>query len=88
MKVVGNLHCNDGEVLTRWALAGNGLAWRSAWEVSEEIKKGRLVSVLDEYSSMGNNIYAVYPERRFLPAKVRLFIDFLKDTFGDPPYWE
>lgn len=88
VKVAGNLHCNDGEVLTRWALAGHGLAWRSAWEVSEEIKKGRLVSVLDEYSSMGNNIYAVYPERRFLPAKVRLFIDFLKDTFGDPPYWE
>lgn len=88
VKVAGNLHCNDGEVLTRWALAGHGLAWRSAWEVSEEIKKGRLVSVLDEFASPGNNIYAVYPERQFLPAKVRLFIDFLKKTFGDPPYWE
>ena len=88
VKVAGNLHCNDGEVLTRWALAGHGLAWRSAWEVSEEIKKGRLISVLDEFASPGNNIYAVYPERQFLPAKVRLFIDFLKKTFGDPPYWE
>jgi DNA-binding transcriptional LysR family regulator len=88
VKVAGNLHCNDGEVLTRWALAGHGLAWRSAWEVSEEIKKGRLISVLDEFASPGNNIYAVYAERQFLPAKVRLFIDFLKQTFGDPPYWE
>jgi DNA-binding transcriptional LysR family regulator len=88
MKVAGNLQCNDGEVLTRWSLAGEGLAWRSAWEVSEEIKRGRLASVLDEYSVPGNNIYAVYPERRLLPAKVKLFIEFLRRTFGDPPYWE
>jgi DNA-binding transcriptional LysR family regulator len=88
VKVNGNLQCNDGEVLTRWAIAGEGLALRSAWEVSEEIKRGRLVSVLDEYAVPGNNIYAVFPERRLLPAKVRFFIEHLKKTFGDPPYWE
>jgi DNA-binding transcriptional LysR family regulator len=88
VKVSGRMHCNDGEVLTRWALAGYGLAWRSAWEVSEEIEKGRLVEVLPKFAALGNDIYAVYPDRKFLPAKVRLFIDFLKSTFGDPPYWE
>ena len=88
MKVSGNLQCNDGEVLTRWAIAGEGLAWRSAWEVSEEVKRGRLVTVLDGFASPGNNVYAVYPERRLLAAKVKLFIEFLKKTFGDPPYWE
>ena len=87
-KVAGNLQCNDGEVLTRWAISGEGLAWRSAWEVSEEVKRGRLVTVLDEYAFPGNNIYAVYPERRLLPAKVKFFIEFMKKTFGDPPYWE
>ena len=87
-KVNGNLQCNDGEVLTRWALAGEGLAWRSAWEVSEEVKRGRLVTVLDEFAVPGNNIYAVYPERRLLPAKVKLFIEYLRKTFGDPPGWE
>jgi len=87
-KVGGNLQCNDGEVLTRWAISGEGLAWRSAWEVSEEVKRGRLVTVLDEYAFPGNNIYAVDPERRLLPAKVKFFIEFLKKTFGDPPYWE
>ena len=40
VKVGGNLQCNDGEVLTRWAIAGEGLALRSAWEVSEEVKRG------------------------------------------------
>jgi DNA-binding transcriptional LysR family regulator len=88
MKVSGNLTCNDGEVLTRWAIAGEGLAWRSAWEVSEEVKRGRLVTVLDDYAFPGNNIYAVYPERRLLAAKVKFFIEFLRKTFGDPPYWE
>ena len=88
MKVSGNLQCNDGEVLTRWAIAGEGLAWRSAWEVSEEVKRGRLVTVLDDFAFPGNNIYAVYPERRLLPAKVKFFIEFLRKTFGDPPYWE
>lgn len=88
VKVAGNLQCNDGEVLTRWALAGEGLALRSAWEVNEEVKRGRLVTVLDEFAAPGNNIYAVFPERRLLPAKVRFFIDHLKQSFGDPPYWE
>jgi len=88
VKVGGNLQCNDGEVLTRWAIAGEGLAWRSAWEVSEEVKRGRLITVLDEFAFPGNNIYAVYPERRLLPAKVKFFIEYLRKTFGDPPYWE
>lgn len=88
VKVAGSLHCNDGEVLTQWALAGQGLAWRSAWEVSEEIERGRLVEVLPKFAAPGNDIFAVYADRKFLPAKVRLFIDFLKTQFGDPPYWE
>ena len=88
VKVSGNLQCNDGEVLTRWALAGQGLAWRSAWEVSEEIDRGRLIEVLPKFAAPGNDIFAVYPDRKFLPAKVRVFIDFMKKTFGDPPYWE
>jgi DNA-binding transcriptional LysR family regulator len=56
--------------------------------VSEEVKRGRLVTVLDEFAFPGNNIYAVYPERRLLPAKVKFFIEFLRRIFGDPPYWE
>jgi DNA-binding transcriptional LysR family regulator len=88
VKVSGNMHCNDGGVLTKWAMAGEGLAWRSAWEVADEIALGRLIEVLSKYSAPGNDIYAVYPDRKFLPAKVRLFIDYMKQTFGDPPYWE
>lgn len=88
VKVSGNLQCNDGGVLTQWAIAGHGLAWRSAWEVSDDIAQEKLVEVLPKFSAPGNDIYAVYSDRKFLPAKVRLFIEFMRNAFGDPPYWE
>jgi len=86
-KVSGNLECNDGAVLHEWVLAGKGLAWRSMWEVGEDLKAGRLLSVLDDYAASPVGIYAVFPQRRHLPLRVRLFIDQLKSAFGDPQYW-
>lgn len=86
-KVAGSFECNDGAVLHEWALAGAGLAWRSLWEVGEDLAGGRLVSVLDEYAAPPMGIYAVFPQRRHLPLRVRVFIDALKATYGDPAYW-
>jgi DNA-binding transcriptional LysR family regulator len=87
-KVSGSFECNDGAVLHAWALAGKGLAWRSMWEVGDDLRSGRLVSLLDDYATAPVGIYAVFPQRRHLPLRVRLFIDQLKTTFGDPHYWE
>jgi len=87
IKVGGRLECNDGAVLHDWALAGRGLAWRSWWEVGEDLSAGRLVSVLDEYAAPPLGIYAVFPQRRQLPLRVRLFIDLLKSTYGQADYW-
>ena len=70
-----------------WALAGRGLAWRSMWEVGEELAGGRLVSVLDAFAAPANAIYAVFPQRRHLPLRVRAFIDRLKNTYSNPAYW-
>lgn len=87
LKVNGCFECNDGAVLHEWALAGMGLAWRSWWEVGDDITAGRLVSVLDEFRAPPTGIYAVFPQRRHLPLRVRLFIDHLKNTYGNPAYW-
>ena len=87
IKVAGRFECNDGAVLHDWALAGRGLAWRSWWEVGEDLRAGRLVSVLDEYAAPPLGIYAVFPQRRQLPLRVRLFIDLLKSTYGQAEYW-
>ena len=87
LKVAGNMVCNDGEVLHDWALAGKGLAWRSMWEVGPEIRAGRLVTVLDEYAAPGNDIHAVFAQRRHLPLRIRAFVDFLRHTYNQPEYW-
>lgn len=88
IKVGGNFECNDGAVLHEWALAGRGLAWRSLWEVGQDLKEGTLTSVLDAWQAPPMGIYAVFPQRRHLPLRVRLFIDLLKDTYSRPSYWE
>lgn len=87
-KVGGSFECNDGAVLHEWALAGKGLAWRSLWEVGQDLKEGRLTSVLDAWQAPPMGIYAVFPQRRHLPLRVRLFVDLLKDTYGRASYWE
>ncbi len=87
IRVSGTMECSDGAVLHEWCLEGHGLAWRSWWEVGEDIAAGRLASVLDTYAAPPIGIHAVFPQRRHLPLRVRLFLDYLKHTYGQPGYW-
>jgi DNA-binding transcriptional LysR family regulator len=84
----GPMDCSDGQVLHNWCLAGYGIAWRSTWEVEEEIAEGRLVAVLEEFSAPPNGIYAVFPQRKHLPLRVRLWVDFLKHHYSQPSFWQ
>jgi len=81
----GPLACNDGAVLHDWAIAGLGLAWRSIWEVGDDLDQGRLVSVLDPFVAPPTRVYCVFPARKHLALRVRLFVDFIKARFGSPP---
>lgn len=83
----GRFDCSDGQALHAWCCEGHGIAWRSIWEVAQEVASGALVSVLDAYAAPPNGIFAVFPQRKHLPLRVRLWIDFLKHTYGDPDYW-
>jgi DNA-binding transcriptional LysR family regulator len=83
----GRLDCSDGQVLHDWCLQGLGIAWRSTWEVESDISAGTLVSLLDEFAAPPNGIYAVFPQRKHLPLRVRLWIDFLKLTYQQADYW-
>jgi len=87
IKIAGNMSCNDGAVLHDWVLAGKGLAWRSMWEVGGDIEAGRLRTVLGEHAAPGNDIYAVFAQRRHLPLRIRAFVDFLRHTYAQPDYW-
>lgn len=82
------LSCSDGEVLFDWCLHGYGIAWRSTWEVQEKIASGQLVPVLEEFAAPPNGVYAVFPQRKHLPLRVRLWVDHLKLTYSRPHYWQ
>jgi DNA-binding transcriptional LysR family regulator len=85
-KPAGPLDCSDGQVLHDWCLQGYGIAWRSTWEVEQEIAEGRLVEVLSGFAAPPNGIYAVFPQRKHLPLRVRLWIDFLKHHYAQPHF--
>lgn len=87
LKPGGPLDCSDGQVLHDWCLAGHGLAWRSTWEVETEIAQGLLVAVLEAFAAPPNGIYAVFPQRKHLPLRVRLWIDYLKQQYSQPDFW-
>ena len=83
----GPLDCSDGQVLHEWCLAGYGIAWRSTWEVESDITAGRLETVLDDFAAPPNGIYALFPQRKHLALRVRLWIDFLKHHYGQTDFW-
>jgi len=87
IKVRGNLSTNDGEAGVLWALAGFGILMRSQWDITGYLKQGQLLTVLPEWSLPGADIFAVYPERAHLSAKVSVFIDFLIAWFGKEAAW-
>lgn len=89
VRVAGRFACDNWEVLRDWAVAGLGVALKSTWDVWRELENGSLVPLLAGYT-FGSDvaIYAVYPHRRYLPAKTRVFIDFLAESLGPEPYWD
>ena len=87
LKPTGPLDCTDGQVLHDWCLAGHGIAWRSTWEVEAEIDAGLLVPLLDAFAAPPNGVYAVFPQRKHLPLRVRLWLDFLKQQYALPEFW-
>ncbi len=88
VRPVGPLDCSDGQVLHEWCLAGFGIAWRSSWEVEAEVAAGLLVPVLEQFAGPPNGIFAVFPQRKHLPLRVRLWIDFLKHHYAQPGFWK
>ncbi|WP_046786270.1 LysR family transcriptional regulator [Pseudomonas putida] len=87
MRVSGTLACNDGELLFAWMRQGLGIGWRSTWEIQSELDSGELITVLDEWALPDYDIQAVYPQQKFLSAKVRYFIEYLRSIYQQPGYW-
>lgn len=85
----GAIRIDNGESVRDSCVNGVGLTICSIWCAHEELKAGNLVQVLKDYPLASDTaIWAVYPSSRLLAPKVRAFIDFFVNHYGDQPYWE
>ncbi len=80
--VQGRHECDDGEVLTDWALAGEGVALKPLFEVAEHLRDGRLVQVAAETPPVTVQLGCLYAHRRYQDPKTRLFLDYIADHIG------
>lgn len=79
--VSGPIEVNSPQATLRAARAGLGVAMVPDFIAKPYIQSGELVTLFDDYIARDRGIYAVYPHRRYLPAKVRSFVDFLSNWF-------
>ena len=88
VRVSGNLHSNNGDFVAEVAARGAGIVFEPAFIVGPEVRAGRLVPLLQDFEPEPLPIYAVYPSRKHLSAKVRIFVDFLARSFAESKDWE
>ncbi|PRY22229.1 LysR family transcriptional regulator [Aliiruegeria haliotis] len=84
LEVAGRYDADDGDVLTRWAEEGWGIANKPRFDVAEALANGSLVEVLPDTPPVSATLGCLYPHRRLQDPKIRLFLDFavmrLKET--------
>ena len=89
IRVSGSYQVNNSEALRDAVMQGSGVSRIPTFIVGPDIAKGDLVRLLDDYVMPSQDIYAVWPERRHLPTKVRVFIDYLTERIGGAqPIWD
>ena len=89
IKVKGNYRVNNSASLKQALIAGMGVARLPTFIAGNSLKKGDLVALFKDYTMPYKSLYAVYPERQYLPTKVRAFLDFLIEHLGaDVPFWD
>lgn len=80
--VSGRYECDDGDVLTDWALSGQGIALKPVFEVVEDLRAGRLVVVAAATPPVPVQLACLYMHRRHQDPKTRLFMDFMVVRIG------
>ena len=89
VQTAGNFQVNNSEALLEALIGGAGISRLPTFVAGRHIASGKLVRLLKQYQMPLQTIYAVFPERRHLPIKVRVFVEFLVERFRqDRPYWD
>jgi len=89
IKSNGNFRTDHGEAVRDASVNGLGITVSSVWSIHQHLKRGELVQILSDFPLVSDTaIWAVYPSSRLLAPKVRAFIDYFVEYYGDPPYWD
>lgn len=88
VRVHGRLRLSNAEACLAAARYGFGIARAPAFAAAEDLRAGRLTTLLCDFEPEPMPIYAVYPHARHLSAKVRVFVDHLVRHFAGVPRWE
>ncbi|WP_210395124.1 LysR family transcriptional regulator [Motiliproteus sediminis] len=88
VSVGGRLQVNNSLALRAAVLGGLGVARMPSFAIASDIRDGRLIQLLPGYNTLELSIYAIYPERRHLSPKARVFVDFMASKITDNPNWE
>jgi DNA-binding transcriptional LysR family regulator len=89
IKTKGNFRTDNGEAVRDACADGLGIAMNSTWSVYQHLQRGELVQILRDYPLVSDTaIWAVYPSSRLLAPKVRAFIDYFAERYGNTPYWD
>jgi DNA-binding transcriptional LysR family regulator len=83
LAIRGSFCSNNGDVLAEAAMQGLGITLLPDFIVEEAIGDGRLIKVLEEYEREPLSLFALYPSRHHVPAKTRMFLDYLLNHFAD-----
>ncbi|HVX75829.1 MAG TPA: LysR family transcriptional regulator [Bradyrhizobium sp.] len=91
--VSGHLRANDSEALLDSAIAGLGIALLPTWLIADDLRSGRLVTLLHDWDWLiapgpERAIWGVYPPKKVVSPKVKSFLNFLSERFGQPAYWD
>ncbi len=89
IKSTGRFRTDHGEAVRDACVSGIGVTISSTWSVYKHLERGELVQILRDYPLVSETaIWAAYPSSRLLAPKVRVFIDYFAECYGNPPYWD
>ncbi len=88
VRVPTRLRANNGDLLVRAAIDGLGIVATPDFLCQQAMEKGLLRPVLTTFPLHEAAVYALYPAQRHLPRRVRLFLDYLVESFAGSPHWK
>jgi DNA-binding transcriptional LysR family regulator len=89
LKLPSEIKTNSSEIVHQAIISGMGLGFRPTWQIRDDLLARRLIPILPQYRETPSlAVYAVYPDKHFVPARLRVFIEFLISVYGGSPYWD